>query len=139
MEWYNLASKQRLVWMGTLYISDPLSLLVFSMCQRPGKAGSHHLSLSIAVDILRYAGCGPASPVDKARPQTNWHIICIIFYQCIYGCIPVEYCNLCIFIVMSMYSYCMIMYLHRANWHSLATLTEVFPCFFLSCNANARV
>ena len=28
---------------------------------------------------------------------------------------------------------------HRANWHSPATLTEVFPCFFLSCKANARV
>jgi len=23
--------------------------------------------------------------------------------------------------------------------HSLATLTEVFPCFLLSCKANARV
>jgi hypothetical protein len=38
-----------------------------------------------------------------------------------------------------MYSYCMFMYLHRASWHSSATLTEVFPCFFLSCKANARV
>ena len=28
---------------------------------------------------------------------------------------------------------------HRANWHSSATLTEVFPCFSLSCKANARV
>jgi len=28
---------------------------------------------------------------------------------------------------------------HHANWHSSATLTEVFPCFFLSCKANARV
>jgi len=33
----------------------------------------------------------------------------------------------------------MFMYLHRANWHSSATLTEVYPCFFLSCKANARV
>ena len=40
---------------------------------------------------------------------------------------------------MSMYSYCIFMYLHRANWHSSATLTEVFPWFFLSCKANARV
>jgi len=24
-------------------------------------------------------------------------------------------------------------------WHSSATLTEVFPCLFLSSNANARV
>ena len=31
------------------------------------------------------------------------------------------------------------MYLLRASWHSSATLTEVFPCFLLSCKANARV
>jgi hypothetical protein len=34
----------------------------------PGKAGFHHLSLCVS-DILRYAGCGPASPVDEARPK----------------------------------------------------------------------
>jgi len=28
---------------------------------------------------------------------------------------------------------------HRASWHSSSTLTEVFPCFFFSCKANARV
>jgi len=50
-----------------------------------------------------------------------------------------------------MYSYCyvyslIVMYVlfcifcfHRANWHSSATLTEIFPCLFLSCKANARV
>ena len=31
------------------------------------------------------------------------------------------------------------MYLHRASWHYSANLTDVFPCFFLSCKANARV
>ena len=30
---------------------------------------------------------------------------------------------------MSVYSYCMFVYLHRASWHSSATLTEVSPCF----------
>jgi hypothetical protein len=39
---------------------------------------------------------------------------------------------------MCMYSYCMFMYLCRANWHSSAALTEVFSVFFLSCKANAR-
>jgi len=38
-----------------------------------------------------------------------------------------------------MYSYCMFMYFRHASWHYSATLTEVFPCFFLSCKANARV
>ena len=31
------------------------------------------------------------------------------------------------------------MYLLRASCHSSTTLTEVFPCFFLSCKASARV
>jgi len=42
-----------------------------------------------------------------------------------------------------MYSYCYVLFcifcFHHANCHSLATLTEVFPCFLLSCKANARV
>jgi hypothetical protein len=48
-------------------------------------------------------------------------------------------CNLCVFTVTSTYSYCMFMYPHRASWHSSATLTEGFPCFNLSCKANAWV
>jgi len=40
---------------------------------------------------------------------------------------------------MSMNSYCMFMHLHRASWHSSATLSEGFPYFFLSCKANASV
>jgi len=38
-----------------------------------------------------------------------------------------------------LYSYCLFMHLHRASWHSSATLTEVSPCFLLSCKANAKV
>ena len=33
----------------------------------------------------------------------------------------------------------MFTYLHRAICHSSATLTEVFPFFFLSCKTNSRV
>jgi len=40
---------------------------------------------------------------------------------------------------MSTYSYFMFIYLHRPTCHSSATLTEVFPWFFLSCKANVRV
>ena len=55
-----------------------------------------------------------------------------------------SFCKLCILIVMFTYSYCLyalfcIFCFHRAKWHSPATLTEVFPCFFLSCKANARL
>jgi hypothetical protein len=41
--------------------------------------------------------------------------------------------------ILCMSIHCMFIYLHRASWHSSATLTEVFPCFFLSCKANAKV
>ena len=58
-------------------------------------------------------------------------------YIWFYSCLILQFMYL--HIVMSMYSYCMFMYLHRASWHSSATLTEVFPCFFFSCKANARV
>jgi hypothetical protein len=40
---------------------------------------------------------------------------------------------------MSVYSYCMFIYLYRVSWDSSATLTEVFPCIFLSCKANSRL
>jgi magnesium-transporting ATPase (P-type) len=40
---------------------------------------------------------------------------------------------------MSMYAYCMFIYFHHVSRHSSATMTEVFPCFVLSCKANARV
>jgi len=38
-----------------------------------------------------------------------------------------------------MYALFYIFCFYRANWHSPATLTEVFPYFFLSCKANASV
>jgi hypothetical protein len=38
-----------------------------------------------------------------------------------------------------MYVLFSILCFHRTNWHSSATLTEVFPYFFLSFKANARV
>jgi len=46
----------------------------------------------------------------------------------------VLFCLLCVCVCVNVF-----MYLHRASWYSLGTLTEVFPCFFLSCKANATV
>jgi hypothetical protein len=51
----------------------------------------------------------------------------------------VSYVFLCLCIPIVMYALFCIFSFHRANWQSLATLTEGFPCFFLSCKANARV
>ena len=45
-----------------------------------------------------------------------------------------------VFLLLSMYSYCYLCILIVIYvLLEAATLTEVFPCFFLSCNANARV
>ena len=44
---------------------------------------------------------------------------------------------LCILIVMYV-MFCIFCF-HHASWQYSATLTEVFPCFFLSCKANTRV
>ena len=46
---------------------------------------------------------------------------------------------LCLCILSVMYVLFCIFRFHRASWHSSATLTEVFPCYSLSCKANARV
>jgi hypothetical protein len=46
---------------------------------------------------------------------------------------------LCLFILIVMYVLFCIFCFHCANWHSSATLTEGFPCFFLNCKANARL
>jgi hypothetical protein len=59
--------------------------------------------------------------------------------QCtIYGCI-----NIVIYVFLlkeSVYSYCCLCILIVVHvFLDAATLTEVFPCFFLGCKANARV
>ena len=46
-----------------------------------------------------------------------------------------SYCYLCILIVSLCYSWLCVVYVFL----DAATLTEVFPCFFLGCKANARV
>jgi hypothetical protein len=41
--------------------------------------------------------------------------------------------------VVFMYVLFCIFCFHRASWHYSATLTDVFPCSFLGCKADARV
>jgi hypothetical protein len=79
---------------------------------------------------------------------TFFHVLLVPFlslYICLYVLYAsVSFCKLCIFIVMFMYSYCyecsvLVIPFSSANWHSSATLTEGFPCFFLSCKSNTGV
>jgi len=75
------------------------------------------------------------------------HVLLFLFYHCLYGCIfcillfnSVSYVFLllCLCTVIMCALFCIFCF-HRASWHSSATLTEVFPCFLLSCKANVRV
>jgi len=45
------------------------------------------------------------------------------------------YCYYCYVYIFLLYVYIS----HLASWCSSAILTEVFPCFFLSCKANVRL
>jgi len=78
------------------------------------------------------------------------HVLLVLFFfcHCVYGCMfstllfnSVSYVFLLLrlYILIVMYALFCIFCCHRANWHSSATLTEVFPFFFLNCKATARV
>jgi hypothetical protein len=69
------------------------------------------------------------------------------FWLCILIVRPCILIVVYIYLLLSMYSCCSSMYSYRCIcilivvyvFLDAATLTEVFPCFFLSCKANARV
>ena len=67
----------------------------------------------------------------------RWYIfiLCMLLFNFV-SCV---FLMLCLYILIVIYVLFCIFCFHRANWHSLATLIEVFPCFFLSCKANVRV
>ena len=96
---------------------------------------------------LRHTTLG-RSPLDGwSAPQTKTGTDILIMYSyCYCLCMLIVMYCLCILIVIYCLRILIVMYVlfcifcfHRANWHSSATLTEVFPRFFLSYKANARV
>jgi len=46
---------------------------------------------------------------------------------------------ICVFLSLCLCILIICLCLHHAIWHTSATLTEAFLCFFLSCKANDRV
>jgi hypothetical protein len=62
-------------------------------------------------------------------------------YICVvYSVLFVVLCSLflLLFIVLNTVR-CSCHFVHCSCYYSFVTLTEVFPCFFLSCKANVRV
>jgi hypothetical protein len=72
-------------------------------------------------------------------------VLLVLCYRFVYGCIfrirlfnSVSYVFLLLRFCILIDKYALFCILF-ANWHSPAILTEVFPCFSLSCKANVRV
>ena len=60
------------------------------------------------------------------------------FYIFLLSCFMYFYCYVYVFLLLCMFCSVYSVFI-MPNWHSSPTLTEVFPCFFLSCKANVRV
>jgi hypothetical protein len=66
--------------------------------------------------------------------------LCIfILFILLFNFVRYVFLLLCLSIlIVTHFLFCTLCF-HHTNWHSSATLTEVFPCFFLSCKTNARI
>ena len=67
------------------------------------------------------------------------HLYVFIFFMLLFNFVSYVFLFLYSCVLIIMYALFCILCLHRANFHSSASLTEDFPCFFLSCKANGRV
>jgi hypothetical protein len=73
-------------------------------------------------------------------------LLCYFYYYVICSLLAYVFLLLCMFrsvsLCCSVYCLCVYVYWTTAtgiSGHFSTTITEVFPCFFLSCKANARV
>ena len=65
-----------------------------------------------------------------------FHLCIFILCTLLFNFVRYEFLLLCLCILIVMHALFCIFRFHHANWHSSVTLTEVFPCFFLSCKAR---
>jgi hypothetical protein len=96
-------------------------------------SGNLHWSLAKVIFMLKFS---------KRYIVISYGVVWqYVMYGTVRACNSVIYVFLllCLCILIVMYVPFCICGFHRASWHSSATLTEVFPCFFLSFKANARV
>jgi len=76
---------------------------------------------------------------------TSIYYVFVLFRSCIFilcmllfNFVRYVFLLLCLCVLIMYVLFCILCF-HRANWHSSASLTEGFPCLFLSCKANASV
>ena len=75
-----------------------------------------------------------------SRGDSLCHHNLISFKEIYYTCYTCILNVVHVFLLLSMYSYCCLCILIVLYvFLDAATVTEVFPCFFLGCKANARV
>jgi hypothetical protein len=67
------------------------------------------------------------------------HLCIFILFMLLFNFVSCVFLLLCLCILIVMYILFCIFSFHSANWHSSATLPEVFLSFLLSHKANARV
>jgi len=105
--------------------------------------------IKVILQNARYNGKNSVTCFDPTGLSSYSFMFFRFFsYHCILRCmfctlffnfVSYVFLLLCLCILIIMYVLFYILCFHRAKWHPSATLTEVFPCFFLSCKANARV
>ena len=75
-------------------------------------------------------------------------LLVVLFYHGVYGCmfsillfdsLSYVFLLLCLCFLIVTCAPFYILFFDHANWHFSGTLTEGFPCIFLSCNINATV
>ena len=96
------------------------------------------------VDLYLCFLSGPSRPVPGRILPLHLHLFLSTFCS---NYILIIFIVVYIFLLLSMYSYCSSMYSYRYLciliviyvFLDSVTLTEIFPCFFLGCKANARV
>jgi hypothetical protein len=71
--------------------------------------------------------------------ETFWSPGIFILFMFLFNFVNSVFLLLCLCILIVIYVLFCIFCFHRANWYPSATLTEIFPCLFLSCKANPRV
>jgi hypothetical protein len=80
---------------------------------------------------------------NKHRGKPTWVELCPTSFLCCVFC--VLYCSVTLYFYLLLFFFCVLycsFFLYctvSACDVRAATLTEVFPCFFLNCKANARV